>query len=745
MRDKSITNGFCFVLIFLSFLYAKSSRSQTSLDDLFTMSFSDLLNLEITTASGINESVNEAPATIIIIDREKLIENGYQDLLQVLTDLPGMDVIISNGDTPFSNYWRGYRNDIGAPYILMIDGVNFNHLYYNFTSVLVTLPLSNIQHIEVIYGPSSSVYGANAFMGVINIVTRKFKAKSGNMINGHITMGSHDTEIADLNTQYRSGDFGISMTARLQTRNNMPDFHNSYEWTKSKYLVDKSLWGPFTDHPSTGGEKSIAEHKAIDMRAFFGNTELALQYYQLINGTSMVYPFDKNLPNTRWHEVDKSVYVRHTLDLSPQIKSKTLLRYRQSNVPNKTYSLSRYSILGEDDQVLNAPTLEYWQLLNSSWEFEQNFNYQVNAKFDIYSGINYELKDLHKAYDYTSSSYIMTDSSSFDQYEFPVPPPAALQYTNRIITKDRGIYLQSKYRLTSSHIFHVGIRHDHNSTYKHFTTLRSGYHYKHPHLNFKLLYGEGFNEPSARVLYGGWAGTGSDPELVPEESKTIESSIDYQQGPWYQLLSIYKVFNRNTILNYQGGARNAGERDIYGLDFHLKFEPQITKRILFKSWLYYSYIHATGYELYNQLTDTYSVGDIGDIAPHKVHFGFTSIVDNKVTINLCGRYISRRNTVQTNPIDHVNDYWVMDAHLSVQDLWLKGIRLSVKINNIFNKEYFHPGMRDANAGNSPGYYGEHGEWIGSQGWYNSLLPQMGREFFVSIGIDSGLLSNSQAN
>src|SRR5690242_6739039 len=91
----------------------------------------------------------------------------------MLDDLPSMDVARSYGETYFKTYWRGYRNVIGSPYLLMIDGVVFNHLYRNDTEIMEAFPLTNVDHIEIVYGPASALYGANAAMGVINVITRK--------------------------------------------------------------------------------------------------------------------------------------------------------------------------------------------------------------------------------------------------------------------------------------------------------------------------------------------------------------------------------------------------------------------------------------------------------------------------------------------------------------------------------------------------------------------------------------------
>jgi outer membrane cobalamin receptor len=94
----------------------------------------------VVSASNTSEKLAEAPATVIVITRDDLAKRGYTELSQVLDDLPGMQVVRPYGATYLKNYWRGFRNTIGDPFLLLLDGVVLNHLYFNTADVLVTLP-----------------------------------------------------------------------------------------------------------------------------------------------------------------------------------------------------------------------------------------------------------------------------------------------------------------------------------------------------------------------------------------------------------------------------------------------------------------------------------------------------------------------------------------------------------------------------------------------------------------------------
>jgi iron complex outermembrane receptor protein len=249
----------------------------------------------------------------------------------------------------------------------------------------------------------------------------------------------------------------------------------------------------------------------------------------------------------------------------------------------------------------------------------------------------------------------------------------------------------------------------------------------------KLLYGEAFQEPSARLRYGAWTGTGSDPNILPEESRTLEASVTRITDRMSHHVSLYNVKNTNTILVLADGARNVGQRDVIGLDYHVKaqFYPSFMKR--FDLWGYYSYMHGTGDEIYNATTDSYEEGDIGDLADHKIYFGTTSYFNDKFLGTVRGRFIGQRDTIASNPVPSVDSYFTLDLYFTYK--LVKNFGLGVRVDNLLDAKYFHPGIRDANSGVDPGFWDANGAWSGSQGWYNSLVPQAGRTITALLKFD----------
>jgi outer membrane receptor for ferrienterochelin and colicins len=132
-----------------------------------------LLNVEVSTASKTSESVEDAPAVITVVTREDIRRWGYQSVAEVLSHTVGFylldDDILPNASV------RGVSGGLGAEsggIKVMIDGrsVAYRSTSGNWLGVEL-IPLQMVEQIEIIRGPASALYGADAFLGVVNIIT----------------------------------------------------------------------------------------------------------------------------------------------------------------------------------------------------------------------------------------------------------------------------------------------------------------------------------------------------------------------------------------------------------------------------------------------------------------------------------------------------------------------------------------------------------------------------------------------
>jgi outer membrane receptor for ferrienterochelin and colicins len=141
-------------------------------DDLNLMK---LLNVEVSTATKTAESLDDAPAVITVVTREEIVRWGYRDVAEVLNHTVGFfaidDHILPNVAV------RGTSGGLGAEsgvIKVMIDGrtVAFRTTSGNWLGIEL-VPLESVAQIEIIRGPASALYGADAFLGVVNIITLK--------------------------------------------------------------------------------------------------------------------------------------------------------------------------------------------------------------------------------------------------------------------------------------------------------------------------------------------------------------------------------------------------------------------------------------------------------------------------------------------------------------------------------------------------------------------------------------------
>ncbi len=387
--------------------------------------------------------------------------------------------------------------------------------------------------------------------------------------------------------------------------------------------------------------------------------------------------------------------------------------------------------------------LSYWQTLNSSWSIFQDFEVSLRDNLSFVTGIKYEYKNLQKAYDINTAPGIFPDLvDASDPIRYPAPPLAAYQYQNRIIWQDRAVYFQGKYTVDESNLINLGVRVDNNSSYGTARTVRTSYVTHFGKFTAKFLYGESFQEPIPRNLYGGWTGSGSDPSLKPEESHTYETNVSYSAANFSNLLSLYFVQNSGTIIGFTGGARNAGDRSVLGLDYHMQgIIPGAPGKQL-KAWAYYSTILRKEELKFGSDGSRIGKGEIGDLAHQKVYFGVNWRVNTNLNALLRGRFIGDRTPIDTNPFNVIDGYFTMDLNLTYENLFAPGVTVGLKIVNLLDRKYYHPGIREANSGDPDTFAADQSAigwsgkaWNGSNGWYNSKLPQPRRMAMLSLSIE----------
>jgi len=149
--------------------YAEEKDKQ-AVDDLDLVK---LLNVEVSTATKTSESLADAPAVITVVTDEDIHRWGYRSVGEVLSHCVGF-YIVDDHILPNAGV-RGMTGGLGAEsgvIKVMIDGrsVAYRTTSGNWLGVEL-VPLESVKQIEIIRGPASALYGADAFLGVVNIIT----------------------------------------------------------------------------------------------------------------------------------------------------------------------------------------------------------------------------------------------------------------------------------------------------------------------------------------------------------------------------------------------------------------------------------------------------------------------------------------------------------------------------------------------------------------------------------------------
>jgi outer membrane receptor protein involved in Fe transport len=189
----------------------------------------------VRSVSKFAEDSREAPASVTVITSEEIQRRGYRDLEAVLHDLPGFDFARGNGNEYSTISQRGYPSSATDHMLVLLDGIEQNDLHSNIAYLSRQYPLTLIDRIEVVYGPASTMYGPNAFTGVVDIITRDPDAMVGSH-GQHAAKffggaGAFGTTFEEATYAGRTDDGGASwsVTGRFY-HSNEPDLSGQEPW-----------------------------------------------------------------------------------------------------------------------------------------------------------------------------------------------------------------------------------------------------------------------------------------------------------------------------------------------------------------------------------------------------------------------------------------------------------------------------------------------------------------------------------
>ncbi len=151
---------------------------QSQQPDLNGMSIEDLTKLKVDTVYGASKFLQkaaDAPASVTIVTAEEIQKFGYRTLVDILRSVPGFYVIYDRNYTYLGVRGLARPGDYNARILFLLDGHRVNDNIFDGTLIGTEFPVDVdlIERIEIVRGPTSSVYGTGAFIAVINVITKR--------------------------------------------------------------------------------------------------------------------------------------------------------------------------------------------------------------------------------------------------------------------------------------------------------------------------------------------------------------------------------------------------------------------------------------------------------------------------------------------------------------------------------------------------------------------------------------------
>jgi vitamin B12 transporter len=598
----------------------------------FTAFATDLTTLEpvVVTATKLNTPTREVASSITVITAEEIEEKQQNTVLEALREVPAVDVVQSGGPgQQTSVFIRGANSEHT---LVLIDGIEINDPSSpNRAFDFANLTTDNIERIEIVRGPESTLYGSDALGGVINIITKRGKGKPRLTVSAE--GGAYNT------SQEKIG---------LSGGNN---------------LVNYSL---FASYLNTDGFSSAGQEYGNDERDGSENFTASARI-GLTPTDNFDFDFILRFTDT---ETDLDAFNGPGGD-DPNYKSDNqvlafrtearLLLFNELWEQKLALSLTDYDRDTRDDKDALHPT----DAVRSS--FKGNL-YKIDWQNNLY---------LHKTNTLTFGIEYEEEESDVKDFQDHVwlVAPTTKEFDKKADTT--GYYLQDHIKLWDSFFTTLGIRHDDHQEFGSRTTYRiaSTYVFKQTGTKMRATWGTGFKAPSLAQLYDPSAG---NLNLNPEKSKGWDVGIEQPFGDdkaSFSLAYFENDFEDLIITDYStwpATYKNTNKAKTKGVEMTFTCHP--LQDLLLN--LTYTYTdtedEVTGAELLRRPRNKFSAN---------VNYNFL----DRGNVNLNILYVGKREDWIGSAIDELADYTVVNLAASYK--LTDTFRLFGQVDNLFDEDY----------------------------------------------------------
>jgi iron complex outermembrane receptor protein len=247
------------------------------------LSLEQLLDLPVVTASGKAEERSLAAANVFIVTRDDIERHGYRSLGEMMRAVPGLYLVYDyvNYSVGVREVTGGYRGSTRIVKI-MINGfpVSFRPDLEAFLGPEF-IPVEAIERVEIAKGPLSALYGANAFLATVNVITREPEDRQVEIAGRFIAVNGKPGGGTSMLATYGGVDTSVLLTASIdridrsgvQAERTYPYQSSSIaltEPTKDDIAIPVSAYGRFDYHHDVAGDFRLeAGHQEINNKAEF--------------------------------------------------------------------------------------------------------------------------------------------------------------------------------------------------------------------------------------------------------------------------------------------------------------------------------------------------------------------------------------------------------------------------------------------------------------------------------------------
>jgi len=571
------------------------------------------LQLRANTTSSVSkkmENIELAPATMQIITAKDIQDRGYIDILSVFSDLPGFDVTTDYGISYSVLYQRGYRAPaLTERTMILIDGVEDNDLWTNAAFITKQYPISSVKRIEVIYGPASTIYGANAFCGVVNIVTKdEDDLFSGSAANGEKPKNaavnlqggyaSYNTKYVDGTLALRNKNVVFSVTGRVYlsdgiNQSSQPYWDGVPTYSNGAYTSKMSM--PYSQDSavkyvgkyfqvnsdstkiiptSAGVARADSLDKAyyktalknagifndpisdfyISAKLAVSNFKFGFQYWNKNEGAAGDYVDNYASPNsayTNWQVREYFIYANYVKKVSEHLTLSSLNYYRNCDFGNNS-RVAVFEGFGNggvgDNAFLTGSATPYYNRINY-FENSNEFRSELKGQYVINDKF-----DVVVGTEFTTgiiqANYITSAQSPAIYYGEVGETPGG----NSIVEYTTSGYATASYKDVAHHInVDLGLRGDNNEFreqdgYGTVFNPRVDVIYYPGKFIFKAIYSTAFLDASDQNKFSTSSSRIANPTLAPEGVKNYELSGRYKFGKRnYVEIAAYRAHYTNSL------------------------------------------------------------------------------------------------------------------------------------------------------------------------------------------------------